>query len=62
TGDQFQKVSYGERLARDLSTVLRPIDGAKHWTPEDHPIPIADAINELVDLAGGRGSTAPGGS
>lgn len=61
TGDRFQKVGYGERLARDLSTVLRSIDGAKHWTPEDHCVPIADAINELVSIAGGAGA-APGAS
>lgn len=51
TGDQFQKVSYGERLARDLRTDLRRIDGAKHWTPEDHPHTIAEAITELVAIA-----------
>ncbi|CAN5564401.1 hypothetical protein BH23ACT3_BH23ACT3_05110 [soil metagenome] len=48
TGDQFQKVDYGERLARDLGTELRRIDGAKHWTPEDHPHVIATAINDVL--------------
>ena len=51
TGDQFQKVAYGKRLAHDLRTDLRRIEGAKHWTPEDHPHAIADAINELVAIA-----------
>lgn len=48
--DQFQKVSYGERLARDLRTDLRRIDGGKHWTPEDHPTEVAAALNELLGL------------
>lgn len=51
TGDRFQKVAYGERLARDLRTDLRRIEGAKHWTPEDHPHAIAEAITELVAIA-----------
>ncbi len=46
--DQFQKVRYGARFASDLGTDLRRIDGAKHWTPEDHPAEVAAAINELV--------------
>ncbi len=46
--DQFQKVTYGQRLAADLGTSLRPIQGGKHFTPEDHPDVVAAAINELV--------------
>jgi len=46
--DQFQKVEYGERFATDLGTDLRRIEGAKHFTPEDHPEEIATAVNELV--------------
>lgn len=46
--DQFQKVHYGERFARDLGTELRRIQGGKHWTPEDHAGEVAAAINELV--------------
>lgn len=46
--DQFQKIGYGERLARDLSAPLRRIEGGKHFTPEDHPDIIADEINLLV--------------
>jgi pimeloyl-ACP methyl ester carboxylesterase len=46
--DQFQKLRYGERLARDLSAPLRRIDGGKHFTPEDHPDVIAEEINLLL--------------
>lgn len=53
-GDRFQKVRYGARLAHDLGTELRRIEGAKHWTPEDHPAEIAAAIDEvLVAVADG---------
>lgn len=48
TADRFQKVGYGERFARDLRAELRRIEGAKHWTPADHPADIAAAINELL--------------
>lgn len=46
--DQFQTVEYGERFATDLGTDLRRIEGANHFTPEDHPEEIAAAVNELV--------------
>ncbi|MEX2551200.1 MAG: alpha/beta hydrolase [Nitriliruptoraceae bacterium] len=46
--DQFQKASYGQRLARDLSARATGIRGGKHFTPEDHPQVIAEAIRELV--------------
>nr|WP_280652846.1 alpha/beta hydrolase [Jannaschia formosa] len=46
--DQFQKLSYGERLAKDLAAPLRRIDGGKHFTPEDHPDIIAEEINLLL--------------
>jgi pimeloyl-ACP methyl ester carboxylesterase len=46
--DQFQKVEYGERLARDLGTSLTRIPGGKHFTPEDHPEAVAEAVNALV--------------
>jgi pimeloyl-ACP methyl ester carboxylesterase len=46
--DPFQKVEYGERLARDLGTTVRRIEGGKHFTPEDHPEVIAEAITDLV--------------
>jgi pimeloyl-ACP methyl ester carboxylesterase len=46
--DQFQKVQYGERFARDLGVTMRRIDGGKHFTPEDHPDVIADEIRGLA--------------
>lgn len=46
--DQFQKVEYGERLARDLKAPLRHIPGGKHFTPEDHPDILAEEINALI--------------
>ena len=46
--DQFQKVEYGERFARDLRTALRRIEGGKHFTPEDHPDVLAEEIGSLV--------------
>lgn len=47
--DPFQKIGYGERLARDLGASLRWIEGGKHFTPEDHPKIIAEEINHLLD-------------
>jgi pimeloyl-ACP methyl ester carboxylesterase len=47
--DQFQKLEYGERLARDLRAPLRCIPGGKHFTPEDHPDVIAEEIGALLD-------------
>lgn len=46
--DQFQKLEYGERFARDLGTTVRRIDGGKHFTPEDHPDVIAEEIRSLA--------------
>lgn len=46
--DQFQKVRFGERLATDLRASLRRIPGGRHFTPEDHPGTVADAINDLL--------------
>jgi pimeloyl-ACP methyl ester carboxylesterase len=46
--DRFQKVRYGERLARDLGTTLQRIAGGKHFTPEDHPDVIAGAVNDVL--------------
>lgn len=47
--DRFQKVEYGERLARDLRAPLRRIPGGKHFTPEDHPEILAEEIEALLD-------------
>ncbi|RJE79872.1 alpha/beta fold hydrolase [Paracoccus sp. JM45] len=46
--DDFQKIEYGERLAKDLKAPLYRIEGGKHFTPEDHPKLIADEINTLI--------------
>jgi pimeloyl-ACP methyl ester carboxylesterase len=46
--DQFQKVEYGERFARDLGATLDRIEGGKHFTPEDEPDHIAAALRALL--------------
>ncbi len=46
--DQFQKLEYGKRFARDLNAPLRTIKGGKHFTPEDHPVIIAQEVMALV--------------
>lgn len=46
--DPFQKLEYGERFARDLGTTLRRIEGGRHFTPEDAPDVVADAVIDLV--------------
>jgi pimeloyl-ACP methyl ester carboxylesterase len=51
TADQFQKIEYGERFARDLAAPLYRIEGGKHFTPEDHPDVVANAIRELLEEA-----------
>ena len=51
--DQFQKLEYGERFARDLDAPLRRIRGGKHFTPEDHPIVLADEIMILAKAVAG---------
>ncbi|MBW3097717.1 alpha/beta fold hydrolase [Pseudohoeflea coraliihabitans] len=59
--DAFQKLHYGERLAKDLDAPLRRIDGGKHFTPEDHPDVIAEEINLLLNdvRSAGRAHGAP---
>jgi pimeloyl-ACP methyl ester carboxylesterase len=46
--DGFQKVAYGRRLADDLGTRLQTIRGGRHFTPEDHPEVIAEAVRDLL--------------
>lgn len=46
--DQFQKIAYGERFARDLAAPLERIEGGRHFTPEDHPELVAREINRLL--------------
>lgn len=50
--DPFQPISWGRKLAADLHAPLRPMSGARHFTPEDRPGPVAAAINEVVQEAG----------
>lgn len=49
--DQFQKLRYGERFASDLQAHLRRIPGGQHFTPEDHPEIVAEAIQQVLDEA-----------
>lgn len=44
----FQKIHYGERLARDLKAPLDRIEGGRHFIPEDHPDRVATAVNKLL--------------
>ena len=54
TGDRFQKVGYGERFAHELGAPLTRIPGGKHFTPEDHPKEVAEAVNDLLMQIGAR--------
>jgi pimeloyl-ACP methyl ester carboxylesterase len=64
--DRFQKLAYGRRFATDLQAPLQALEGGKHFTPEDHPDALAEAINALVvqvqpakdAAAASRGSSA----
>lgn len=47
--DLFQKIHYGERLARDLDAPLDRIEGGKHFVPEDHSDRVAEAVNTLLE-------------
>lgn len=47
--DQFQKIQYGERFARDLNAPLHRIEEGLHFTPEDHPDVIAEQLNLLIE-------------
>ena len=47
--DPFQKVRYGERLARDLEASMDRIRGGKHFVPEDHPNRVVAAVQAVVD-------------
>jgi len=52
--DQFQKIAYGERFARDLGTTVHRIEAGKHFTPEDHPDVVAEQIRGLAAEVGAR--------
>ncbi|HYY21396.1 MAG TPA: alpha/beta hydrolase [Thermoleophilaceae bacterium] len=47
--DRFQKVSYAERLARDLGADLEKVDRGKHFMPEDHPQEVAETIRKVLE-------------
>lgn len=47
--DQFQKIGYGYRLAYEMDGELERVEGGKHFMPEDHPGPVATAVNELLE-------------
>jgi pimeloyl-ACP methyl ester carboxylesterase len=46
--DGFQKIEFGERLAAELGCDIIRIPKGKHFTPEDHPVEVAAAINSLL--------------
>jgi pimeloyl-ACP methyl ester carboxylesterase len=46
--DQFQKIGYGYRLAYEMDGKLDRVESGKHFVPEDHPGPVAGAVNELL--------------
>ena len=46
--DQFQKIGYGYRLAYELEATMNRIEGGKHFTPEDHPEQVAEAVNSVL--------------
>jgi pimeloyl-ACP methyl ester carboxylesterase len=47
--DRFQKAEYGRRFAADLRAELTEIPGGKHFVPEDHPGPVAAAVQTVID-------------
>ncbi len=47
--DRFQKIGYGYRLAYELGASIERIEGGKHFVPEDHPEPVAQAVNGLLE-------------
>lgn len=49
--DQFQKLSYGMKLAHDLRAEMDVIEKGKHFVPEDHPDRIASAVRSVITEA-----------
>lgn len=49
TADKFQPIGYGYRLAYELGATLERVEGGKHFTPEDHPEPIARAVRSVLE-------------
>lgn len=50
--DKFQKLKYGQKLARQLNAHLTEIPEGKHFVPEDHPDEIVDAVLAVADELG----------
>jgi pimeloyl-ACP methyl ester carboxylesterase len=50
--DPFQQLPYGQRLAWDLRTEPRRIEGGRHFVPEDHPERLAAAVDEVLGTVG----------
>ena len=48
TADGFQDIGYGYRLAYELGAPIERVEGGKHFVPEDHPEPVAAAVNGLL--------------
>lgn len=47
--DEFQEISYGERLADDIPNAeLIGMDGANHWVPEDRPDAYAEHLIDFL--------------
>lgn len=49
--DRFQKLAYGQRLARDLKGHLETVSTGKHFMPEDHPHELVAAIARVLEQA-----------
>ena len=52
--DRFQKIGYGYRLAYELGASMERIEKGKHFVPEDHPEPVARAVNDLLEQVASR--------
>lgn len=52
--DRFQKPEHGERFSRDLGVAFERIEGGRHFTPEDHPDRIAEALESLLGEVAAR--------
>lgn len=49
--DPFLDLSWGERLASDLSAPIDIISAGKHFVPEDHPMHIVAAVRRVLEQA-----------
>ncbi len=46
--DRFLPVEYGFRFARDLDATFQYIFKGRHFTPEDNPQVVAEAVNDVL--------------